>query len=73
MSVYFDFRDWWVGYYRGETHHYVCPLPTLVIRWSRRSGPTPAACPHDVHFGGYYCEEPNCPIGVAAAPLEGET
>ncbi len=35
MSVYFDFNDWWVGYYRGDTHHYVCPLPTLVIRWRR--------------------------------------
>ena len=32
MKVYFDFRDWWVGYYRGDTHHYVCPLPTLVIQ-----------------------------------------
>ena len=36
MKIYFDFNDWWVGYYRGGTHHYVCPLPTLVIRWSRR-------------------------------------
>ena len=36
VRVYFDFRDWWVGYYRGDTHHYVCPLPTLVVRWPRR-------------------------------------
>lgn len=36
MKVYFDFRDWWVGYYRGDSHHYVCVLPTLVIRWGRR-------------------------------------
>lgn len=36
MSIYFDFRDWWVGYYRGDEHHYVCPLPTLVVRWRRR-------------------------------------
>jgi len=21
MSVYVDPRDWWVGYYRGDTHH----------------------------------------------------
>jgi len=34
--VYFDFNDWWIGYYRGETHHYVCVIPTLVIRWKRR-------------------------------------
>ena len=33
--IYFDFADWWVGYYRGPNHHYVCPLPTLVIRWCR--------------------------------------
>lgn len=36
VKVYFDRRDWWVGYYRGDTHHYVCPLPTVVIRWKRR-------------------------------------
>lgn len=36
MSVYFDFRDWWIGYYRGSRDHYVCLLPTLVIRWPRR-------------------------------------
>jgi hypothetical protein len=36
MSIYFDFRDWWIGYYRGDNHHYVCPLPTVVIRWRRR-------------------------------------
>jgi hypothetical protein len=36
MRVYIEPRDWWVGYYRGGTHHYVCPLPCLVIRWARR-------------------------------------
>ncbi len=35
VSIYFDLRDWWVGYYRGDTYHYVCILPTLVIRWNR--------------------------------------
>jgi hypothetical protein len=35
MKVYVDVNDWWIGYYRGKTHHYVCPLPTLVIRWDR--------------------------------------
>lgn len=35
VKVYLDLRDWWIGYYRGDTHHYVCVLPTLVIRWSR--------------------------------------
>lgn len=35
IKIYFDSRDWWVGYYRGDTHHYICPLPTLVIRWPR--------------------------------------
>lgn len=37
VKVYIDRRDWWIGYYRGDTHHYVCPLPTLVIRWARRT------------------------------------
>ena len=36
VSIYIDLRDWWVGYYRGPNHHYVCPLPTVVIRWARR-------------------------------------
>jgi hypothetical protein len=36
--IYFDFNDWWIGYYRGETHHYVCLLPSLVIRFNRRRG-----------------------------------
>ena len=36
LKIYFDFRDWWVGYYRAELFHYVCPIPTLVFRWGRR-------------------------------------
>lgn len=36
MRIYRDTDDWWIGYYRGPHHHYVCPLPTLVIRWRRR-------------------------------------
>lgn len=36
VAVYFDARDWWVGYYRGDDDHYVCPLPCLVVRWRRR-------------------------------------
>lgn len=31
-TIYLDRNDWWVGYYRGSHHHYICPLPTLVIR-----------------------------------------
>jgi hypothetical protein len=33
--IYIDPADWWVGYYRGPNHHYVCLLPTVVIRWRR--------------------------------------
>lgn len=36
VRIYFDFRDWWVGYYRGEHYHFVCLIPTLVIRWPQR-------------------------------------
>lgn len=36
IKVYRDYADWWIGYYRGPNHHYVCPLPTMVIRWKRR-------------------------------------
>lgn len=35
MKVYFDFNDWWIGYYRGSQYHFVCPLPTVVVRWKR--------------------------------------
>lgn len=35
FKIYFDFRDWWIGYYRAESYHYVCPVPTLVVRWKR--------------------------------------
>lgn len=37
MRVYFDFNDWWVGYYRGAHRHFVCLVPTLVISWPRRN------------------------------------
>lgn len=40
MQVYIEPRDWWIGYYRGDTHHYVCPLPCVVIRWRRRAATT---------------------------------
>jgi hypothetical protein len=36
VKVYLEPRDWWVGYYRGDDHHYVCLLPCVVIRWNRR-------------------------------------
>lgn len=38
FKVYFDLNDWWIGYYRGSTYHFICPLPTLVIRWPRNYG-----------------------------------
>lgn len=44
-SVYFDFNDWWVGYYRGPNHHYVCLLPTVVVRWPRHITPPEAGAP----------------------------
>jgi hypothetical protein len=37
MKIYRDLNDWWIGYYRGPHHHYVCPLPTVVLRWPRRA------------------------------------
>jgi hypothetical protein len=33
--IYIDRADWWIGYYRGPNHHYVCLVPTVVIRWRR--------------------------------------
>lgn len=45
MKVYFDFNDWWIGYYRGPNHHYVCPIPTVVLRWKRRVLPPASTTP----------------------------
>jgi hypothetical protein len=45
VSVYFEPADRWVGYYRGDEHHYVCLLPCVVIRWPRRQ---PIADPNPV-------------------------
>jgi hypothetical protein len=35
VKVYWDFRDWWIGCYIGDTHTYFCPIPCLVIRVRR--------------------------------------
>lgn len=38
MRIYIDTADWWIGWYRGPNHHYVCVIPTVVIRWVRKAG-----------------------------------
>jgi hypothetical protein len=35
LSVYVDPRDVWVGVYVAPAAVYACPLPLLVIKWSR--------------------------------------
>lgn len=40
-QVYTDPDDWWVGYYRGDRHHYVGFL-FIGVRWPRRSREVPA-------------------------------
>lgn len=45
MTVYFEIkrerRDMWVGYFYEDKpegrHHYVCPVPTVVIHWLTRT------------------------------------
>lgn len=44
MKVYIDTNDWWIGYYRGEHYHFICPLPTVVIRWNRKPPCSCARC-----------------------------
>jgi hypothetical protein len=36
IKIYIDTNDLWVGVCRGPNHWYLCPLPTVVIRWPRR-------------------------------------
>lgn len=48
VTVYRDMRDWWVGLFRDTKQGcaYICPLPTLVVRWD----PPSRRCPD-----GAYC------------------
>lgn len=36
LSIYIEPRDLWIGAYIAPNAVYVCPLPTLVIKWERR-------------------------------------
>jgi hypothetical protein len=36
MRMFFNFNDWWIGYYRGANYHFVCLLPTVAISWPRK-------------------------------------
>ena len=36
LQVYIEPRDMWVGAYVAPAAVYVCPLPMLVFRWSRK-------------------------------------
>jgi hypothetical protein len=47
VKVYIEPNDWWIGYYRGDSHHYVCPLPCIVIRWDRKPPCSCAKCSPD--------------------------
>jgi len=35
LQVYVQPRDIWVGVYVAEHAVYICPLPCLVLRWTR--------------------------------------
>jgi len=35
LAAYLEPRDVWVGVYVAEQAVYVCPLPCVVVRWSR--------------------------------------
>lgn len=37
LAVYIEPRDVWIGVYVAPVAIYVCPLPLLVLRWTRRS------------------------------------
>jgi hypothetical protein len=36
LRIYFYWRDLWLGLYVAPDAIYVCPLPTIVIRWQRK-------------------------------------
>jgi hypothetical protein len=35
LVIYIEPRDAWIGAYIAEDYVYVCPVPFLVVRWSR--------------------------------------
>lgn len=35
LGVYVERRDLWIGAFIAPDAVYVCPLPTLVLRWQR--------------------------------------
>lgn len=35
MRIYFDFREWRIGYYRGITYHRISILP-IIIGWDSK-------------------------------------
>lgn len=35
LALYIEPRDAWVGVYVAPNSVYVCPLPFVVVRWSR--------------------------------------
>ena len=35
LQVYLEPRDLWIGAYLAEHALYLCPLPCLVLRWTR--------------------------------------
>lgn len=39
VSVYVEPRDLWIGVYIARQAVYVCPLPTLVLKWTRSMPP----------------------------------
>jgi hypothetical protein len=57
LAVYIEPRDIWIGVYVAPDRIYVCPLPMLVFRWSRR-----CACEWENHIEcmgcSCYCHEP---------------
>lgn len=41
LRIYVEPRDVWVGVYIADLYLYVCPLPTVVFRWTRRRAAWP--------------------------------
>lgn len=41
-ALYLELRDLWVGAYVAPAAVYVCPLPAVVCKWTRRN-PAPAS------------------------------
>ncbi|MGE5830694.1 MAG: hypothetical protein ACM30G_20350 [Micromonosporaceae bacterium] len=68
LQVYLEPRDVWIGVYVAPDAIYVCPLPMLVFRWTRRRRWLLDKASDEL-IGGIKTEPPPKPVDLSAIPI----